>query len=222
MRISHLPEIFSRLLAHFGPQQWWPAESPFEVMVGAILTQNTNWGNVERAMARLKIEGVLFPHVLNELPPATLAEYIRPAGYFNLKSRRLKNFARFFVERFNGDVAAMRAVPLAALREELLNVHGIGPETADSILLYAALQPSFVIDAYTYRVLRRHVLVHEDATYDELRALFMDALPADTTYFNEFHALFVAAGKNYCRPKNPRCSDCPLCGLHWAEGQTSA
>lgn len=210
-----LEDIFTRLAQHFGPQHWWPGETPFEVMVGAILTQNTNWTNVARAIRNLKDAQLLDPHRLVALPHAELAMLIRPAGYFNVKTKRLQNFLRYFVERYNGDVERMAAVPLAVLREELLAVKGVGPETADSILLYALQQPSFVVDAYTYRVLQRHYLVGEETTYEELQAFFMDRLPPDTVHFNEYHALLVAVGKHYCRPKNPRCSACPLNGVNW-------
>lgn len=217
---SLLHEIYTRLLAHFGPQHWWPAESPFEVMVGAILTQNTNWGNVERAIRNLKDAQLLDPHRLAMLSHAELAHLIRPAGTFNVKAKRLRNFLGFFLERYDGDVARMAAVPLATMRAELLTVQGIGPETADSILLYALGHPNFVVDAYTHRVLHRHSLAADEASYEDLQALFMDRLPADAAHFNEYHALLVAVGKRYCRPKNPQCAACPLNGVNW-EGVTS-
>lgn len=210
-----LGTIFSRLAAHFGPMRWWPGETPFEVMVGAILTQNTNWGNVARAIANLKACGVLDPHVMAALPAAQLAQAIRPAGYFNVKARRLRHFLDYFLATYDGDVARMRAQPLAQLRCELLAVKGIGPETADSILLYALDKPVFVVDAYTHRVMQRHFLSAEETTYDELQALFQDHLPADTTHFNEYHALLVNVGKHFCRPREPKCTQCPLNGLNW-------
>lgn len=206
---AFLMEFYRRLLARFGPQHWWPGETPFEVIVGAILTQNTNWGNVEKAIANLKLADVLEPRKLLALDPSTLARLIRPAGFFNVKTKRLRSFLAWFVETHDGDVERMRRRPLAALREELLAVKGVGRETADSILLYAVGLPSFVVDAYTYRVLRRHGLIAEDADYDEMKALFEDNLKRDARLYNEYHALLVAAGKHHCKPK-PVCTGCPL------------
>jgi endonuclease III related protein len=206
-----LMQGFDRLLARFGPRSWWPADTPFEVMVGAILTQNTNWKNVERAIANLRMEGVLEPAALARIAPATLASLIRPAGTFRIKAQRLRAFLQHFVERYDGDAEAMAQAPLASLREELLSVKGIGPETADSILLYALEKPIFVIDAYTRRILHRHGLCADEDGYAELQALFMDALPSDVPLFNEYHALLVACAKEHCRTK-PRCEGCPLNG----------
>ncbi len=193
-----------------GPQGWWPGETPFEVCVGAILTQNTNWQNVERAINNLKKKGLLSPQALHELPEDVLAELIRPAGYFRVKARRLKNFIRFLVENFEGDLARLFALPLEEARQALLTVSGIGPETADSILLYAGEKPTFVIDAYTRRILIRHGLATEEMGYEDLREMFMRHLPEDSALYNEYHALLVAVGKNFCRPQNPRCEECPL------------
>lgn len=204
-----LRSYYDALLAHFGPQRWWPGETPFEVMVGAILTQNTAWTNVEKAVATLKANGLLDPRAIDRLDAETLALAIRPAGYFRVKAKRLKAFVRWFVERFDGDAERMGRRPLARLREELLAVHGIGPETADSILLYALGAPTFVVDAYTHRVAARHELAPEETTYDELKELFESQLPRDATLYNEFHAQIVAVGKAFCRPK-PRCESCPL------------
>lgn len=208
-RTAVLLELYDRLLAAYGPQHWWPGDGPFEVMVGAILTQNTSWSNVEKAIANLASAGALDPRVLLELPPARLATLLRPAGFFNVKTRRLRSFLRWFEDRHGSSVEALRDQSLSSLREELLSVKGIGPETADSILLYALEKPSFVVDAYTYRVLRRHRLVGEDASYDELKALFEDNLPRETPLFNEYHALLVRLGKESCRAK-ARCEGCPL------------
>ncbi|MFH0799313.1 MAG: endonuclease III domain-containing protein [Pseudomonadota bacterium] len=206
-----LMEGFSRLRSRFGPRHWWPGDTPFEVMVGAILTQNTNWKNVERAIGNLKSRRLLDPHKLLDLHPATLAPLIRPAGYFRVKTDRLKAFLKFFVENYDGDVVRMQGRPAAAMREELLSVKGIGPETADSILLYALDKPIFVIDAYTKRILSRHGLCAEDDSYDDLQALFTDRLPSDVKLFNEYHALIVETGKGFCRTKQ-LCDDCPLNG----------
>lgn len=199
------------MFSHFGPRRWWPGETPFEVMVGAILTQNTNWKNVERAIARLKTERVLDPHKLLNLHPATLASFIRPAGYFRVKTKRLRSFLKFFLERYGGSIGRMSGASTAGLRDELLSVNGIGPETADSILLYALNKPIFVIDAYTKRILNRHSLCAEDDCYCDLQDLFMDRLPADTKLYNEYHALIVETGKDFCRTR-PLCDGCPLNG----------
>lgn len=206
---SRLKLIYNELFKSFGPQHWWPGETPFEVMVGAILTQNTNWGNVEKAISNLKRAEALEPRKLLKLPPTRLAELIRPAGYFNIKTKRLRNFLKFFVEKYDGSVKKMKAEPLSKLREELLSVNGVGRETADSILLYALDKPIFVCDAYTYRILTRHDLCGEEADYDELQSIFMDNLPEDIKLFNEYHALMVRVGKEFCKPK-PACEACPL------------
>ena len=209
-----LTEIYDKMFRHFGPQHWWPGETPFEVMVGAILTQNTNWGNVEKAITNLKEKGLLNPQALEALPPERLAELIRPAGYFNLKAKRLKNFIHFFMKEYGGSVERLCAEELKALRGKLLGVSGIGPETADSILLYAALKKSFVIDQYTYRVLTRHHLVAEEATYEEMQELMTLHLPEEIPLYNEYHALLVRIGKHFCK-KTPQCEKCPLNGVNW-------
>jgi endonuclease-3 related protein len=207
-------EMFDRLFAHYGPQHWWPGETPFEVMVGAILTQNTNWKNVEKAIGNLKSAGVLELKKLLALSDTRMAELIKPAGYFNVKTKRLKSFLEFLNEGYRGDIAKMRREPTAKLREELLAVKGIGKETADSILLYALDHPIFVVDAYTYRVFTRHYLIEEEAGYDELQELAMDHLPPDRAHYNELHALLVMVGKDFCGPK-PKCENCTLNGLNW-------
>ena len=189
---------------------WWPAKTPFEVIVGTILTQNTAWVNVERAIANLRRERLLTPRGLERVPLGRLARLVRPSGYFRQKAKKLKAFVRFLRERFGGSLERMFRTPTAQLREQLLGVHGIGPETADSILLYAGNHPIFVVDAYTKRILLRHGLAGEMAGYEEIRDLFESALPRDARLFNEFHALLVNVGKNWCRAKNPRCSECPL------------
>jgi endonuclease-3 related protein len=204
-----LMDFYRRLLKRFAPQGWWPAETPFEVMVGAILTQNTSWTNVEKAIANLKLADLLDPRKLLDLDPVTLARLIRPAGYYNVKMKRLRSYLRWFVDAFDGSVEAMRTRSRDALREELLTVKGVGRETADTILLYAVGFPSFVVDAYTYRLLRRHGLIVPDADYDEIRSLFEENLEKDARLFNEYHALIVACGKNHCKPR-PVCKGCPL------------
>ncbi len=206
-----LQEGFDRLLARFGPRHWWPGETPFEVMVGAILTQNTNWKNVERAIANLKRERVLAPEKMLALPPETLAELIRPAGYYRVKTGRLRSFLTYFVDTSDGSATQMAARSLEELRPELLAVKGIGPETADSILLYALDKATFVIDAYTKRILLRHSLCSEEDGYYELQELMTDGLPCDIPLYNEYHALIVECAKEHCRTK-PRCDGCPLAG----------
>ncbi|WP_457756019.1 endonuclease III domain-containing protein [Thermodesulfatator indicus] len=212
--IGHiLQEIYKKLSEKFGPQGWWPGETPFEVCVGAILTQNTNWQNVERAIANLKAHNLLYPQALYEISHETLAKLIRPAGYFRVKAKRLKNFVHLLVEEYHGELEALFSLGLEKAREKLLLVKGIGPETADSMLLYAGNLPIFVIDAYTRRILLRHGLAHEDMSYEDLQSLFMKNLPKDVKLFNEYHALLVACGKNFCRPKKPLCEECPLKGI---------
>jgi endonuclease-3 related protein len=205
-----LTAIYARLYAAWGTQHWWPGETPFEVMVGAILTQNTAWTNVEKAITNVKAAGMLEPEALRAAPPEKLAALIRPSGYFNVKARRLRHFLEF-LHREGGE-AGLRAQPTGQLREKLLGVHGLGPDTADSILLYALDRPVFVIDAYTRRVLRRHRLIRGDEDYEELRTLFEQRLPRARRLYNEYHALFVRTGKYHCRPK-ARCEGCPLACL---------
>lgn len=207
-----LPAFYEALFAAWGPQKWWPGETPFEVMVGAILTQNTNWSNVEKAIANLKAAGLLEAQALHYTPLERLAELIRPSGYFNVKARRLKNFLDFYFCAAGGSEARLRAMPTRELRKKLLEVNGLGPETADSILLYALDRPVFVVDAYTRRILRRHGLLRGDEDYEEIRALFETHLMKGRKLFNEFHALLVRAGKYHCKPSS-RCEGCPLEGF---------
>ena len=204
-----LTEIYELLYEAFGPQHWWPGETPFEVMTGAILTQNTSWTNVEKAIANLKSAGCLSPEALHRIELSKLAELIRPAGYYNIKAKRLKNFLDWLFDSYDGSLANLESVATGRLREELLTVTGIGRETADSILLYALGRPVFVVDAYTARIAVRHGLIEPDADYEQLRELFESNLPQDTKLFNEYHALLVRAGKDFCRPK-ARCPGCPL------------
>ncbi|TWJ17556.1 endonuclease III domain-containing protein [Geobacter argillaceus] len=206
-RLLHLYEL---LLATYGPRHWWPAETPFEVCVGAILTQNTNWVNVEKAIANLKAAGFLSVEALVRVDPLELGEVIRPAGFFNVKSRRLKSFVTWLMLRADGSLEQLFAADWRQLRPELLAISGIGPETADSILLYAGAQPTFVVDAYTRRLLfRLGLLTEEDTGYEEVRSLFMDALPQEVSLFNEYHALIVQHCKERCR-KRPLCGGCVL------------
>ena len=207
-----LPELYDRLFAAYGEQHWWPGETPFEVMVGAILTQNTAWTNVEKAISALKNADALNPEALRTRPVDELAALIRPSGYFNAKARKLRAFGDYLAG-YDDDIERLFASkPLDELREELLGLHGVGPETADSMLLYAGNLPSFVIDAYTMRVLGRLGIIDAESrpSYDAVRALFHQALPTDVQLFNEYHALFVAHGKDVCKSRKPLCSECVL------------
>lgn len=210
---SQLMEIYSRLFAAFGKQHWWPGETPFEIAVGAILTQNTNWGNVEKAIKNLKNANLLSHKKMLKLSVASLADLIRPAGYFRVKAKRLINFLEFLDSTYNGDILKMRSMDLNDLRNQLLSVNGIGPETADSIILYAVEKSVFVVDSYTKRIFSRHLIVPEETTYYEIQQTFTDNLPQDINLFNEYHALIVKCGKLFCKPNNPKCSGCPLDGL---------
>jgi endonuclease-3 related protein len=205
-----LREFYRTLSAALGPMRWWPAKTPFEVIVGAILTQNTAWANVERAIANLRREQMLTPRALERAPFARLARLVRSSGYFRQKTKKLKALVRFLREDYGGSLARMFRTPTTELREKLLDVHGVGPETADSILLYAGRHPVFVVDAYTRRVLLRHGLIGEKADYEDIRQLFESNLPRDAKLYNEYHALLVNVGKDWCRTKNPKCDACPL------------
>jgi endonuclease-3 related protein len=204
--------MYKKLYACFGPQHWWPGETSFEVTVGAILTQNTNWSNVERAIANLKKDKALSPKALHNMSHSRLASLIRPAGYFNIKAKRLKNFISFLIDEYHGSMFRMAKEELGSIRTKLLSVNGIGPETADSIILYALEKPVFVIDAYTKRVLSRHNILAHDASYDTFQGLFHSKLREDISLFNEYHALLVRLAKENCRTK-PLCAGCPLEGM---------
>ncbi|MDP2278509.1 MAG: endonuclease III domain-containing protein, partial [Nitrospirota bacterium] len=188
MKNKRLIEIYKKLHKAFGPQRWWPGDTPFEVAVGAILTQNTNWGNVEKAINNLKKEKVLNAKAIHGMPVNRLATLIRPAGYFNVKAKRLKAFIDFLMNDYHGSMRNMRQEKMHSLRHKLLSVNGIGPETADSILLYALDKPIFVIDAYTKRVLSRHNILGHDETYDKFQELFYLSLKKDVKLYNEYHA----------------------------------
>ncbi len=206
---ARLRAIYRAMERALGPQGWWPGRTRFEVIVGAILTQNTAWTNVARAIARLRRARVLRPEALAALPTPRLARLIKSSRYYRTKAARVKGFLRFLRVRYGLNLSRMLAQRPSILRQELLAVPGIGPETADSILLYARRVPTFVVDAYTRRILARHGLIPSDATYDVVQALFTSNLPPDAALYNEYHALLVAVGKNYCRPA-PRCATCPL------------
>jgi endonuclease-3 related protein len=205
-----LLQFYDTLISHLGPQHWWPGRTRFEIVVGAILTQNTSWSNVEKAIAHLRRARLLTPAALAQLPLARLARLVRPSGYFRQKARKLKAFVQFLRKEYAGSMRRMCAQATPVLRQQLLSVHGIGPETADSILLYAAGHPVFVVDAYTRRILLRHQLVPEKSGYEELRALLEARLPREAQLYNEYHALLVHVGKTWCRPRDPRCHACPL------------
>lgn len=203
--------LYRTLLDHFGPLNWWPADSPFEVAIGAILTQNTCWTNVELAIANLKEEQVLSPGKLADIPIARLEELIKPSGFFRQKAHRLQNFSRHLVTEWQSSLKDFCSGPLDQARERLLTMPGIGPETADSILLYAAYRPSFVVDAYTRRIFERIGTLQGGETYAEVREIFTQALPEDATLYNEYHALIVQLAKTCCRKRSPLCNRCPIC-----------
>ncbi len=202
-------QVFEKLYRYFGPQYWWPADTAFEVVVGAILTQNTAWANVEKAISSLKKNKLLKPARLRSSDVRTIARLIRPCGYYNIKTARLKNFLEVLFKDFKGNLRLMFSLNVTALRQRLLEVKGIGPETADSILLYAAKRPVFVVDAYTRRFLLRHKLISQKAGYRQMQSLFEENLPHRLRLFNEYHALIVRLGKEFCR-KEPICDICPL------------
>jgi len=203
-----LLKIYDKLLNHFGNQNWWPADTKFEVIVGAILTQQTSWKNVEKSIKNLKENNVLEPKKLFNIPVKTLEVLIRPSGFFKVKSKRLRNFLEFFVGNYDGNLDKMFEFPLNDLRENLLSVNGVGPETCDSIILYAGNKPVFVVDAYTKRLCERYPIM-KSKKYEEVREFFEKNLPKDVNLFKEFHALIVELGKNYCKTK-PICEKCPL------------
>ena len=210
MDAAVLRAVFQSLLASYGPQHWWPGETPFEVMVGAVLTQNTAWANVEKAIANLKREDCLDPAAIVNLPDGQLAELLRPSGYFNIKAGRLKSFCAWYLDR--GCYEALVAMDTLTLRHNLLAVHGIGYETADDILLYAFDRPVFVIDAYTRRLFTRLGLIQGSESYETLRHGIESVLGKDVPLFNEYHALIVRHAKEVCQ-KRPACGRCGLASL---------
>jgi endonuclease-3 related protein len=207
--LNTLLKIYELLYQRYGPQQWWPGESRFEIILGAILTQNTNWQNVEKAIANLKSADCMCEQKLHAISTPRLAELIRPAGYYNIKAVRIKNFLNWLFENHDGSLDSLERLDTHSLRAALISIKGIGPETADSITLYAFNKPVFVVDAYTARVAIRHQIIEYGAGYDALQESFTGALPHDTRLFNEYHALLVRVGKDHCR-KIARCPDCPL------------
>ena len=210
-----LNEVYDRLLNRYGPQGWWPAESPFEVIVGAILTQSTAWVNVEKALASMRDKGCWSFEAIAEWPTDELAKVIRSSGYFNTKARKLQAFSRHILETYGGNLDEMFAMEVTGLRSELLLIHGIGEETADDIIVYAARKPSFVMDSYTRRIVDRMGLTPEGRSpgYRAYQALFQENLPGDTALFNEYHALLDHHAKVTCTKRQPRCLECPLVDL---------
>jgi endonuclease III related protein len=202
-------EMYDAMFERFGHQGWWPGDGPLEICVGAILTQNTNWANVEKALDNLRNAGAMSVAAINEMDHDALAELIRPAGYFNIKAKRLKNFIACVSASCDDDIGAFLSRSVLALQEELMPINGIGRETADSIILYAAQRPTFVIDRYTCRILVRHGLIHPEDDYEQVKDIFESYLPEDLDLWKDYHAQIVAVGKEFCRPK-PKCAGCPL------------
>jgi len=201
--------IYRILYGAFGPCNWWPGDTPFEVIIGAILTQNANWSNVEKAIANLKKKNLLDPVKLHNTPKSRIADLVRPAGYFRQKAKKIHIFLDYFKKKYDYSIEKMKEQPADKLRRELLNTWGIGPETADSILLYALEKPVFVVDAYTMRIFRRLGYINSKDKYETVQKLFTKCLTPEVSLFNEFHACIVALGSNVCRPK-PLCDRCPL------------
>ncbi len=207
-------QVYNRLYVSFGSQEWWPGDTPFEVILGAILTQAVNWSNVEKAITNLKKEGILDPDSIYRIDESRLAGLIKPSGYYNVKAKKVKAFTEFLFNEFKGDLNKMFKLSLEELRPELLNVYGIGPETADSILLYAGNYRTFVIDAYTIRVFSRFNLVDAGISYDDFQEKFHHSLPESIEVYNEYHALLVKLGKDICKKNKPQCNICPI----WTAG----
>uniref|UniRef100_A0A7C4U7X3 Endonuclease III domain-containing protein n=1 Tax=candidate division WOR-3 bacterium TaxID=2052148 RepID=A0A7C4U7X3_UNCW3 len=206
---NKIRKIYEILFKRFGEQHWWPGETDFEIIVGAILTQGTNWKNVEKSINNIKERGLLELEKFKNLSIEEIRELIKPSGFFNVKAKRLKNFLNEFSRRFRS-IDEMKTMERDELRKYLLSIKGIGKETADSIILYALKKPIFVVDAYTRRILVRHNIIKGDEDYEYIRRLFEDNLPDDEKLFNEYHALLVKLGKEYCLKKKPLCSECPL------------
>lgn len=213
-----LDEYYNSLFTALGPQHWWPGKTQFEIIVGAILTQNTSWANVERAISNLRSAKLLTPAAIEKVPLPQLETLVRSSGYFRQKARKLKAFCEFLRSEYGGSLKRMFETPTIVLREKLLGVFGVGPETADSILLYAGDHPVFVVDAYTKRMLLRHGWIGETTKYEDVRWMFERQSPGDSRRFNEFHALIVNTGKNFCRTQEPLCNRCPL-GRYLEEGR---
>lgn len=215
MEVGFLPKetllnIYNDMFQAFGPQHWWPADDDFEVIVGAILTQSVSWKNVEKAIDNLKKEGLMSLEAILSADNEKLAGLIRSTMYYNQKAKKLKNFCQYIARNYEGDIHNFFKNDVSQMRDQLLGIKGIGPETADSIILYAAEKPIFVVDAYTRRIFSRLGFFCPDVSYDEMQSFFMDNLPLDTALFNEYHALIVRLGKECCKNKGPLCSECPV------------
>jgi endonuclease III related protein len=202
--------LYRALSSYYGPSGWWPGEGPLEVIIGAVLTQNTAWANVEKAIANLKAASMIDLRRIHEADGECLAAFIRPVGYYNIKTLRLKNLVQAIMEATSGSLAAFFDQDRDTLRADLLKVNGVGKETADSICCYAADKLVFVVDAYTRRILVRHGIIQDTADYDEIRTLFESRLPPELPVYKDLHAYLVMIGKDFCRPKNPRCDACPV------------
>ncbi|MEM7007741.1 MAG: endonuclease III domain-containing protein [Thermodesulfobacteriota bacterium] len=207
-----IKNIYQLLYQKYGPQGWWPGDTKLEYVLGAILTQNTSWKNVEKAISNLKSLDLISANKLKLLSVDELALLIKPSGYYNQKAIKIKYFINFLFENYSGDLDKLFKEDIQTLRNNLLHIKGIGPETADSIILYGAVKPIFVIDAYTYRIFSRHGIVPEETNYNEMQELFMDSLEHEPTIFNEYHALIVKLGKEHCKKRKPICTGCPLEG----------
>ncbi|WP_296971369.1 endonuclease III domain-containing protein [Tepidanaerobacter sp. EBM-38] len=205
-----LVKIYDKLLEAFGPQHWWPADDDFEIIVGAILTQSVSWKNVEKAIDNLKAEGLLSLDAVLAVDKDKLAALIKSTMYYNQKALKLKNFCRYIKQNYGGDIYSLFEKSIPNMRAELLSIKGIGPETADSIILYAAEKPIFVVDAYTRRIFSRLGFLPDDVKYSQMQDFFMSNLPSDVNLFNEYHALIVRLGKDYCKNKKPLCNECPV------------
>lgn len=205
--------IYNRLFEHFGPRYWWPADSPLEMALGAILVQNVSWNNTVKALENLKREGLLSIAGLYGVPESLLEELIRSTRYYKTKARKVKSFAGYIMEKYQGDLAEFLALPLRSLRCELLSIYGIGEETADSIILYGSNQPIFVVDAYTKRIFHRLGLFPEKIKYRTMQEFFMEHLSPDVQIYNEYHALIDCLGNRLCSAKKPQCTLCPLADM---------
>ena len=208
--MNKIIKIYTTLYKSFGPQHWWPGETPFEIMIGAILTQNTNWKNVEKAISNIKNKDLLNPFKLNSISNNELQTLIKPSGFYRLKAKRLKNFLEYFIKDFNGSIENMKKLDRDKLRDYLLSIKGIGKETADSIILYALSKAIFVVDTYTQRILSRHNLIKLGEDYELIQSIFHNTLPENVKLFNEYHALLVKIGKEFCFKNSPLCDKCPL------------
>ncbi len=213
MRIDVFQQVYDLLFNHYGPQKWWPGDTPFEIMIGAVLIHNTHWKNVTKAINNLQERNLLSLPSLHDASYEEIADCIRPSGYYNIKAKRLRNLLQMIVEQYDGDLESLLSDSTDGARENLLSVKGIGQETADAILLYCGNHPVFVVDTYTHRVFSRHNLVPDECGYEELQEEFTRRLPSDSKLFNEYHALIVNVGKDFCKKTTPLCEQCPLKGV---------